>query len=213
MKNKTGKLLKLFTALAAFVGLYLNMEFYKGVPPLYKFMYFTNISNFLALGVYASLCVKPDLSRSKGFLRFKGAVIMAMLVTGIIYNTIFTDGFVTPEVIFSNKKEFGSFLVHAVVPVCVLADWLLFDRKDAYRVYEPFLWVIFPYMYIAFTVAAAQAGQFYPNQATMYPYNFMAWDIYGFSRVMKNIFFLTVFFIALGYLLYFIGYFLNKSKK
>lgn len=210
MKNR---LFKAAVALTALLGIYFNMEFFIGFPSLYKFMYFTNISNIIVLVVYAVLCAKPDLSENGIFLRFKGAVIMSILVTGIVYNTMLAEQTFSLGYLMSGKKAFGSFLVHVAVPLMVLADWVIFDKKGYYKFYEPFLWAIFPYLYIAFTVIVAQMGQFYPNQAGRYPYEFISWDLLGIRQTAINIVFVTAGFIVLGYVIYFLEKFFQKYEK
>ena len=213
MKDKLSRIFKGIIAVGGFTGLYLHLDFLRGAPPAYKFMHFTVISNIIVTVIYFLLLANPKISQNRSFLRFKGAVIMMITVTGVVYNTILKAEPYTAYDLFMKSDVLGNFIVHVFIPVCVVADWLIFDKKGCYKIYDPLLWTLFPYAYVIFTVVVAHIGQFYPNQESRYPYNFMAWDVYGFSAVFKNIVLMSVFFIVLGYIFYFVGYLLGKKKN
>ena len=65
-----------------------------------------------------------------------------------------------------------------------------------------------PMAYFIIVYFVAQMGNFIPNQNTAYPYNFMAVDLFGWSVVLRNLFFIGLGFVVLGYFVYWINNFI-----
>ena len=89
--------------------------------------------------------------------RGEAAVMEAITVTMLIYL------FVLAPALFTQPGAYQPFtltdnLVHIVTPVLVIVDWLLFIPKGEIKPYDPLLWALIPYSYLAFAFIYSAAG-------------------------------------------------------
>jgi hypothetical protein len=163
-----------------------------------QFLYFTVLSNILCLGWFVFLAVRTgsDLVRhgvrgaSAPFPRFTGAVMMSITVTMLIYLVV-----LVPEA-FTQNTGYTPFtltddLIHIVTPILTVADWLLFVPKGSFRWFDPPLWALLPYAYLAFAFVYGAAGGTFGG-GTSYPYPFMEVDRLGIGGVAAWLVALTV---------------------
>lgn len=144
-----------------------------------QLLYYTVLSNILCLVWMVALAVRTarDLGSDgpRGWSdpspRFSPAVMMAITVTMLIYLIVLVpDSFTqnsgyTPFTLTDN-------LIHIVAPCLVIADWLLFAPKGRMRAFDPLLWGLIPYAYLASAFAWGAAGGVFGG-GTRYPYPFM----------------------------------------
>lgn len=178
--------------ICALVGVAIKMGLPHGKLGLYQLRYFTTLSNLLAAG-----CALWTLVRGRqGYLNVKGLALLCVLVTGGVYHTLLAGSFGGfPR--FS-LDWWGNQLVHTVVPVLVLLDYLLFDPKGGIWRWCPLVWLAAPWGYFTFTVIMARRGILMPNSATPYPYPFLdVWRL-GWGPVLRNVLFLAAGFFLLG---------------
>lgn len=160
----------------------------------HQFRYFTTLSNLLA----ALYCVYALLRGRSGVSPlFRGMVLMALLVTGIVYHLLLSDVFggATP---FS-MNWWGNHLVHTITPLLMAAEWLLVREGTALTWYHPLVWALFPLAYMGVTVAVAKMGICFPYSNTPYPYPFLDVWALGWGPVLRNAALLVTGFMALGY--------------
>ncbi|WP_307217846.1 Pr6Pr family membrane protein [Microbacterium sp. SORGH_AS_0888] len=165
------------------------------------FLYFTVLSNLLCIGWFVALAVATvrDLARtgprgpSAPWPRTGGAVMMAITVTMLTYPIV-----LAPEA-FTQGSGYTPFtltddLIHIVAPVLTILDWLLFTPKGSFRWYDPPLWALIPYIYLAFAFAFAYgaAGGVFGAAGSRYPYPFMSVPLHGVGGVALWILALTV---------------------
>ena len=107
------------------------------------FKYFSVISNALAFLCICVLLIQLMFKKEGGkigasFMRIKGLIMLCM-TTVILYTVFFAK--VMPD---THTVQF----VHGILgPSMFIIDWLLFDKKGAFRGYEPLLWLILPAVY------------------------------------------------------------------
>lgn len=189
-------------------GLAIKMGIVYGHFKFYSFIYFTNLSNILALCIYLADIFGVN-KKSKAFIYFKGLSLVNIIITGIIFYTVLSpSGFNMSS--FPNSEELGSLLLHMAAPLLTVADWLFFENKGVFAYKLPFIWYGFPVLYFFFTVFQAKLGGFIPNQLTKYPYNFIAVDILGWKQVLGNALFISMFYILLGYIIVFLDKYIGK---
>lgn len=192
---------RIFLVLICGYGLFLYWNPFSGGRDAGMFRYYTIQSNMLCFLFFACLCI---FSRKKGegsggtfLLRFKGAVTMAITVTMLIYQFMLAD---TPFRMGAGDGVLRSFIVHFIVPVMVIADWLLFDPKGGFRKIDPLLWLGIPLLYFFYVLIAAQLGADYGG--SRYPYWFIDADRLGWGKMMLYVAALFVGFLGLGYIYY-----------
>ncbi|MDR2565366.1 MAG: Pr6Pr family membrane protein [Bifidobacteriaceae bacterium] len=171
------------------------------------FLYYTTLSNVLVLvwmAVMAAITVK-DIARdgprgvSAPWPRLGAAVMMAITVTMLIYLFV-----LAPAAFKQSGSDYVPFtltddLIHIVTPCLAIADWFLFAPKGCLRLYDPPLWAIIPYIYLAFAFTwSALGGTF--GVGGHYPYSFMDVGEYGLGGVALQILVLTVTLVAFGYI-------------
>ena len=82
----------------------------------------------------------------------------------------------------------GYILMHYIVPLMVILDYLLFFPKGLYKALHPLCWLILPYLYIAFTMICAKFGSKIFSGfggSSRYPYPFLDTDLYGYEKTAK----------------------------
>ncbi|WP_144875637.1 Pr6Pr family membrane protein [Microbacterium sp. 1.5R] len=167
-------------------------------------LYYTMVSNLICLGWMLVLVARTtgDLrgSGTRGTstpsARLSGAVMMAITVTMLIYLVVLVPTRVTAgdTDIFSLTDT----LVHVATPALLIADWLLFVPKGAFRWTDPLAWILVPYAYLVWAfVYGALGGEFVPGQR--YPYPFMDVGALGIPGVTQWVVALTIALVAVGF--------------
>lgn len=199
---------KLGIAGCAFTGIALQIGLFRGGFQSSSFRYFTNLSNLLCLFYFLLdavwLLAHRARDGSKSWLPpLKGAVMMGVTVTCIVAYTILGS------FAMGATMRIAVLLVHLVVPVMTVLDWLLFDEKGAFTWRSPLGWTIFPLLYFGLVLLLAEVLPGVP----FYPYPFMNVAARGLVPVLVTVALLTAFFVALGYLFVLIDHLLAKAGK
>ena len=173
--------------------------------------YYTVQSGILCFLYFFFLAV---FSPKKEKAVIRGAVTMCIAVTAIAY-LFMPNG--AKEAASSDKAFYtGYILMHYIVPLMVILDYLLFFPKGLYKALHPLCWLILPYLYIAFTMICAKFGSKIFSAfggSSRYPYPFLDADLYGKNKVALIIVFITAACLALGYLSFVIDPLLGKNGK
>ena len=108
-------------------------------------------------------------------------------------------------------------VLHYVVPVMSLLDWLFFDKKGLMPAWGPFAWLSLVLGYLAFTMIAVSIFGVYMGGGTTadltdYPYTFLDPAIVGVSGVASFCGAMVVLFVILGYVLYGIDHWLGRRR-
>jgi hypothetical protein len=152
---------------------------------LWRLVTFTYQANVLAAAYYAWTLVSPRADSRTGL---RGAVVLYVVVAGVIWNLFLTGR--------SMGYTSANVLLHVVVPVLAVADWVLVGRGDgAVRWWQPFAWLAYPAAYAALALTVLnRAGR-------RAPYYFLDPGSVGIGAVMVNTSVLALGFLGLGYLL------------
>jgi hypothetical protein len=176
--------------------------------------YYTIQSNLIIMLFFVGLIIYTLLRHNQplppNYYTIKGTVMMCIILTLLIFHfllrpTLFSMG--AGDYVNSPMN----LLVHYVVPLMTIADWLLFDRKGAFRKFDPLFWTIIPWAYLGFSLIRAQFATF-SNSGSHYPYFFIDIDALGVGQVIINVIIIAIGYVALGYIIYFIDFGLSKIK-
>jgi len=205
---------KLSIAVFGIVGIQLQLGLFTQSPNWSMFTYFTNLSN-LACVIYFICAVIWVLT--VGTLKnmtfcplFKGIVTMSITVTMLIAQCMLND--------FPMNGTMGIALIllHQVVPIMTILDWVIFDEKGQITKRSPVIWICAPLIYFAYSMIATQINGDLGN-GSRYPYPFIDVDALGAGTVALTVIVLVAAFIALGYLYYGVDHllagFAQKKKK
>jgi hypothetical protein len=118
------------------------------------FSYFTNLSNLFAAGVLLAGALRGDRPRSATFELLRGAAVMYMLTTGIVYAVVLSGQ--------SVSIPWVNTIVHQVMPVVVALDWMIDPPRMRLPIRKTLLWLSFPVLYIAYTLIRGAIVDWYP---------------------------------------------------
>jgi hypothetical protein len=152
---------------------------------LWRLITFTYQANLLAAAFYLWTLVSPRADTRVGL---RGAVVLYVVIGGVIWNLFLTG--------YSMGYTPANFLLHVVVPVLALGDWLLVGRgQGPVRWWQPVAWLMYPAAYLVLAlVVLNHAGR-------RAPYYFLDPDSVGIGAVVANVCVLAACVLALGYAL------------
>ena len=216
IKTRTTQLIfQSFFCAIGFVGIVASFGIFDDILNLRWdfYVHFTNISNYLCIGVVFAELVHTAKKRENSyvttapFLKFIG--VLAILLTFLVFNFLLAG---QPDRAPQANWRVGSLCFHVILPIMYVLDWLLFYEHKKVRWFYPLASVIFPVLYVAFVFIRAAIVNFNPDVPYLYPYFFLNLDNLGVAGVAKWVAMLFVGFIALGYIFYVIDM-LIKSKE
>ena len=166
-----------------------------------QFAYFTDVSNilcflyFLVAIVYGVVCPRRSDDQQVFLPRVKGAVTLSISIT-LFVNHFMLSG--TPFLVTDGHFDLANLLAHYLVPIMVILDLILFDRKGGMRPIDPVLYALIPFTYLLYTFVRAKVGG--PiEDGQYYPYPFLDVSVFGVATVARNIAVLSLGFFAVAY--------------
>lgn len=142
-------------ALASFTAIGYDVAAGPGVSDGDYFSYFTVLSNLFAAAMLVHGALRPARERSSTVELLRGAAVVYILTTGIVYLVLLSGH--APTYPWVNA------ILHYVMPVAVTLDWLLdppHERVDPARTVV--LWIVFPLLYVIYTLARGAIVNWYP---------------------------------------------------
>ena len=119
---------------------------------------FTNISNMFAWAFFACALVHTAVRRDDPHTFapfFKYTAMISLLVTMLIGHFMLSDA------LFQDGKLVLHLVVlHYIVPLMALFDWVLFDEKGRMPLWGPCSWISLALAYLAFSMIGA--GRYHP---------------------------------------------------
>ena len=174
------------------------------------YVHFTNLSNFLCLGVMFAGLVQTAKKKEDSFvsaapiLKFIG--MLGILLTFLVFNIMLAGAEGRDPQL---NWRIGSLCFHVVLPVMYIADWFLFYERKKCKWYYPIASIAFPLVYVVFLLVQAIILNFnssilIPTTTTplIYPYFFVNLDTQGVPGVLMWIGILAVAFAAVGFLFF-----------
>jgi hypothetical protein len=153
------KILRLCAVVAVLAGVVLTASGPATVTGLLP--YFTIQSN-VAYGIFAAWAAFRGRATPPVL---KGAVTLYVAITGLVYHLVLTNpasGFAVGPVQRDLPEAIGNQLLHTVVPLLAVLDWLLFDGRGRFRWRHALLWLAFPLAYLAFALLRGLIVDKYP---------------------------------------------------
>ena len=152
---------------------------------MWRLITFTYQANVLAAAYYMWTIVSPRADTRVGL---RGAVVLYVVLAGVIWNLLLTGR--------SMGYTPANVLLHVVVPVLALSDWLLVGRGwGRVHWWHPLAWLVYPALYVVLAVVVLnEAGR-------RAPYYFLDPGSVGVATVALNICVLGGCVLAVGYAL------------
>ncbi|WP_426039567.1 Pr6Pr family membrane protein [Brevundimonas sp. DC300-4] len=152
------------------------------------FSYFTVLTNVLVALALTAPAMFPDsrIGRWTASEGVRAAVAMYIAVVGLTYHTLL-DATWNPQGLLVYVNQ----VLHTVMPIAFVLDWLLFVPKGRLRWIDPVKWLAYPLLYGLWTVIHGQL-------IGWYPYWFIDIGALGWERAGVNFAALLAFFLVLG---------------
>lgn len=199
---------RVFSFLLGSIAIVYDFGIFDGQFKSANFLYFTIISNLFCIIFFGILIIKTliDIKNfgiwgsSNIFSHLRGGILISILLTMSVYHFI-----LIPYALKINPYQhlkLVDIIFHYIIPFLTLFDWILFDEKGGFKLYDPIFWTIGPYIYLVFIFMQSGIENTLRVNAHMnkYIYAFLDVDLIGISQVMINIFSLTIVFIVVGYI-------------
>lgn len=148
-------------ALVVSAEIYLIVRLGEDFTPSNHFSYFTVLSNVFAAVVLAIGVVRPAPDA------VRGAAVLYMTVTGVVYAVLLRG-------VDVDTPAYANWILHVVVPLLVIVDWLLAPPRGALGVRQTATWLAFPVAYLVYTLLRGPIVDWYP-----YPFLDPGEDGYG----------------------------------
>ncbi|AGZ45690.1 Pr6Pr family membrane protein [Actinoplanes friuliensis] len=152
------KIMRLVAALAVVAGVVLTAS---GPATLTGLLPYFTIQSNVAYGIFAVW----SLSGRTTPPAWKGAVTLYVAITGLVYHLVLDNpasGFAAGPVERALPEAIGNQLLHTVVPLLAVLDWILFDERGRFRWRYALYWLAFPLGYLAFALIRGLIVHRYP---------------------------------------------------
>ena len=223
IKNRTAQLIfQTVYCTLGLVGVIASLGIFDNVQAIRWdfYVHFTNISNFLCLGVMVASLVQTAKKKEDSYvsvaplLKFIG--MLGILLTFLVFNIMLAGAEGRDP---QANWRIGSLCFHVVLPILYIADWFLFRERKKTEWYYPIASIGFPLAYVIFLLIQAillgfDSSILIPTTTTplIYPYFFVNLDTQGVGGVLMWIGILSVAFAAVGFAFYGLDRVI-KSKK
>ena len=220
IKNRTAQLIyQTIYVTLGFVGLVASLGIFDNVSVIRWdfYVHFTNISNFLCIGVMLTALIQTAKKKEDSYVsavpmpKFIG--MLGILLTFLVFNIMLAGAEGRDP---QANWRVGSLLFHVALPILYIADWFLFYERKKCKWYYPIASIAFPLAYMIFLLVQAIILKFdssilIPTTTTplIYPYFFVNLDTQGVGGVLMWTGILSVAFVVVGFL--FFG--LDKVEK
>jgi hypothetical protein len=120
------------------------------------FSFFTIQSNLIAVGLLVAGVVMWRADRSPALDFLRGAAVVYMTVTGIIYFLLLRNTDVDTAIPWVNG------VVHELMPLVIVADWLIDPPRARIASSRGLLWLSYPLVWIVYTLIRGAITSWYP---------------------------------------------------
>lgn len=177
------------------------------------YVYFTNLSNYFCVGIIALELLQTLRKKEDSYVSavpmLKFAGMMSIVLTFLVFNLLLAGAADRDPAM---NYKIGSVLMHMVLPILFVADWVLFYEKENVKWFFPIVAATVPLIYAGFVFARAWLVGFDPSVPLLYPYFFLNLDTQGVLGVIRWIGILLAAFLAVGYLFFGLDK-LGKTRK
>ena len=180
---------KIYAFLIALVAWFsIGLQFYLSTGTAANFFsYFTVQTNLLIAICMSFVVLAPASGLGKFFnkLSVQTAIALYIFIVALVYNTVLRG-----LVPLAGWNLFVDTLLHVVNPILYLLYWWLFRSKGNLEYKNGLYWVVFPLLYLAYSLIRGSV-------VGWYPYPFLNAADHGYAKVSINVaVMIAVFFVA-----------------
>jgi hypothetical protein len=151
--------------------------------------------------VSAIRLIRNRTSPSESDVAIRGGVIVYIVFVGLVFNTLLRD------VDLSSLIPWVNVVVHFLLPIAGLLDWLIWPPRRRLPLRIAFLWLVWPVVYVAYSLIRGAITGFYP-----YPF-FNPGAVGGYGGVALYCLVMLVGFLVLALLIRWIGNLLGGRRN
>lgn len=171
------------------IGIQLTRHLGAGFLPLNFFSYFTILANAIAgsvllVGAYVGM---KQLAPPSWYDRARGAATLYMAVVGLVFVTLLRN------VDLGGLLPWINIVHHYLMPVAVVADWLLVPPTHRPTWVDLLLFLTFPLAYVTYSLLRGALVGWYP-----YPF-FNPALVGGYGVVLQYVIGMLITFVAVGW--------------
>jgi hypothetical protein len=126
------------------------------LDPVNYFSYFTIDSNLIGAGVLITGAARWNRPNTLAFELVRGAAVVYMSITGIVFTLLLSNTDVDTAIRWVNT------VVHELMPLVLLADWLVSPPATRLHLRQGLLWLSFPLVWIVYTIIRGALVNGYP---------------------------------------------------
>lgn len=148
-----------FAALVAIVTQFVLGLKYNNLVPVNFFSYFTIESNILAAFVFMVMGSAGILGITlKKRTLFRGAAVLYMVITGIVYASLLSG----LDVDLGVTAPWINVILHYIMPIAVLLDWFIDPPDNHIPFKSALIWTTFPLLYLIYSLVRGEITNWYP---------------------------------------------------
>ena len=169
--------------------------------------HFTNLSNYFCTGIMLAELIQTARKKEDSYVSFhpclKFVGMLGIFLTFMVFNFLLAN---QPGRDPAKNFVVECVLMHIVLPVLYIGDWVLFYEHKKVKWYYPIASTLLPIAYLGFIFLHAWAYHFDTGVLNfsgdgplIYPYFFLNPETQGIGGVVKWFFILVAGFIAAGF--------------
>ena len=185
------------------------------------YIYFTNLSNYLCLGIMVAELIASAKQKEDGYTRacptLKFVGLVAIVLTFLVFNFLLAGENGRDPL---RNWEINSVLLHVILPIMYVVDWIVFDERGKTKWADVLSAVWFPAIYFIFIIIHAALLGFdtsianaLGNPPLIYPYFFLNFERQQVSGVAKWLMIIIAAIIFIGVIFVLIDKALSKKSK
>lgn len=210
---------KVATIVCCLIGVLSNLLKTTSIVSILSF--YTMQSNLFVLTFYTGYFIarlfNPNVEKTKTYHILKGATVMVIFLTFIVYNLSLQslDFMMDVKTASYNILRFSNIFVHFLTPIMVILDYAIFDEKGYFKKSYALIWIVFPALYPVYVYTYARfGGQFFGvGGSKKYAYFFLDIDKIGLDGVLGYLLLFSICYFLASLLLIRIDNSLGKRRK
>jgi hypothetical protein len=160
-----------------------RLQGYPTFKPGNFFSFFTIQSNILAATMLVVAALVRPGERSVAFDAVRGAVTFYIGITGAVFALLLSG----LQEQLDTHNAFANFVVHYLIPVVVVADWIIDPPRRRLGSRIALAWLLYPFAWFVYTLVRGSATGWYP-----YPFVDVSEHGYG-GVLLRGVAFLAAF--------------------
>jgi len=153
--------------------------------PANFFSFFTIQTNLLAIAMLGLVVIVRPAERTARFDAVRGAVTLYITITGVVFAVLLAG----QQESLDTHIAWVDFTVHKLIPVVLVADWLIDPPRHRLPFAIGLAWLLYPLAYLVYTLIRGA-------EVDWYPYPFLDVAKHGYGGVLLNCAVMLVGFVA-----------------